>query len=511
MAYASAPVILDSTGQNIATSLATLATNIAAMKGATGTAGVGVASFVWYSNSGGDPQGTAGTIDTYRMTFTDGNHVDVSVYNGVNGLGALVWGNITGTLSDQADLRNALNAKADNAVSVSVTIATSDWALNTCNKSVTGVTPLSNIIITPDPTDFIAYSSAQIRATAQGNGTVTFQCETVPNEAITVNVLLVWNPKYATESGSIVSFNALRSAPLSSLAVDINPVQSGSGTPAYDNVRPISGWSEAKVTRCGKNLLGINRAEGTPSPTDVLVSPRLLATDKLYAGLRADNYYYRGYITNYSVTDSTIKVTSTNNFNYGVAFPVACHGGMTYTLSATLTGCNMSVGCYDANWNFIQRLKSVSSNTLVTFTTPADAAYITVVFGSSTLGTEGTATNIQLELGSSATSYEAYQSNTYTIDLDGTRYGGSLDVLSGVLTLTHGYIASYNSEVLPSTWISDRDVYAVGTTPTTGAEVVYELATPTTVQLTAQQVETLFGQNYIWADTGETTVTYISN
>ena len=68
---------------------------------------------------------------------------------------------------------------------------------------------------------------------------------------------------------------------------------------------------------------------------------------------------------------------------------------------------------------------------------------------------------------------------------------------------TYGYIASYNGETLPSTWISDRDVYAEGSTPTTGAEVVYELATPITYQLTPTQVNSLLGQTNLWADTGD--------
>jgi hypothetical protein len=86
---------------------------------------------------------------------------------------------------------------------------------------------------------------------------------------------------------------------------------------------------------------------------------------------------------------------------------------------------------------------------------------------------------------------------SYTIDLDGTRYGGQLDVTSGVLTLTHGEIASYDGETLPSEWISDRDEYQAGTTPTTGAQVVYELATPQTIQLTPTQVWAVQGGNTI--------------
>ncbi|MBQ6756774.1 MAG: carbohydrate binding domain-containing protein [Oscillospiraceae bacterium] len=41
-----------------------------------------------------------------------------------------------------------------------------------------------------------------------------------------------------------------------------------------------------------------------------------------------------------------------------------------------------------------------------------------------------------------------------------------------------------------------------------GVQLVYELATPITYQLTPTEVTTLLGQNNIWADTGDVTVTY---
>lgn len=102
----------------------------------------------------------------------------------------------------------------------------------------------------------------------------------------------------------------------------------------------------------------------------------------------------------------------------------------------------------------------------------------------------------------------AEDGTTYSIQFkDGdnplTVYGGTLDVTSGELTVTDAYIASYNAETLPSTWISDRDVYAEGTTPTTGAEVVYKLTNSVTYHLTPTQVRTLVGRNNIWADTGD--------
>lgn len=39
-------------------------------------------------------------------------------------------------------------------------------------------------------------------------------------------------------------------------------------------------------------------------------------------------------------------------------------------------------------------------------------------------------------------------------------------------------------------------------------QLVYELATPQTYQLTPTQIQTLIGQNNVWADCGDTSVTY---
>ena len=98
-----------------------------------------------------------------------------------------------------------------------------------------------------------------------------------------------------------------------------------------------------------------------------------------------------------------------------------------------------------------------------------------------------------------ATTYSADWTSTA-----GTVYGGTLDVVTGVLTVTMANIASYNGETINEPWLSSMDAYAAGTTPTTGAQVVYPLATPLTYQLTAQEVELIKGLNNVWADTNTT-------
>ena len=123
--------------------------------------------------------------------------------------------------------------------------------------------------------------------------------------------------------------------------------------------------------------------------------------------------------------------------------------------------------------------------------------------------TVDTVVKIQAELGSTATAYEPYQGTTYDITFPteaGTVYGGTVDVVTGVLTVDRANIPSYNGETITEPWLSSMDEYTPGATPTTGAQVVYKLSTPLTYQLTPQTVAALVGQNYVWADTGDVTV-----
>ncbi len=87
-------------------------------------------------------------------------------------------------------------------------------------------------------------------------------------------------------------------------------------------------------------------------------------------------------------------------------------------------------------------------------------------------------------------------------------YGGSVDVVSGRLSVTHGAIDSYAGETIGRPWISDRDAYAEDAVPTTGAQVVYPLRTPAVVSLAAAEIPALEGENRVWADTGAVSVSY---
>jgi len=242
----------------------------------------------------------------------------------------------------------------------------------------------------------------------------------------------------------------------------------------------------------------------------------------------------------FSHTDSTFKLKGTVSEQsykiFNLTLPPNVDLSTDYTLSATVTGTVDSclVGVYFKNGN--TDVENIRVN--IADTTPQNTKQVSAQFDNALFIIEGLQSGsyfdcevkIQLEKGGSATTFQPYSNicpisgwdeanvvvspttdaedgQTYNIQFtDGdnplTVYGGTLDVVSGELKVVP-YYASYNGETLEGEWISDRDVYAVGTTPTIGAQVVNIGATPQTYQLTPTQVKSLLGSNNVWCDTGK--------
>ena len=311
-----------------------------------------------------------------------------------------------------------------------------------------------------------------------------------------------------TASGSIATFSdGADSYPLKECVVNIEAVQSGSGDPSPTNVRPITGWSEAKVTRTGKNL-----STKTSQNNTVLAS---------------------------------IK------------------NGVTYTFSFKSTGTvgfnlkkNNNSGSIVAN----QALAS-GTNRYVVFTSDEDCDLYLNGFGEAGVPFSSVTSDYQLEVGSAPTDYIPYVGNAYTISLGDTRYGGTLDVRRGKLRVTHGYkdindfstltdwlsagglhiaeiagtytanassvCSMLKQKIINQAWASTTECYAIEagkiriyTTETTLAnfkakfaqlQLVYELATPIEVDLTPTEITTLLGTNNVWADCGDIEVEYCAD
>lgn len=326
------------------------------------------------------------------------------------------------------------------------------------------------------------------------------------------------------ENESIASFSdGAHNVPVSELIVNITATQEGSGVPAPDNERVVHGWSNCNIHKSGINLWdeeweigGINWITGANSSE----------TDRI----RSKNY-----------------IPVLPNTDYYMASPAVVR----------------YVWFYDANKNIIENVSG--SNNFIqlspinfNFTTPYNACYCRFI----TWTTYGTTYNndISINYPSTDTSYHAYNGTTYPISLGDTYYGGTLNVTTGELTKEKGYLLADGSEDWQVSGSGDSQIFYLNINDMESGtnldgltnyiknfsgstaelcirfgygstyifiysaltlagvsdlasfkdylsneplQIVYPLATPTTVQLTPTEVRTLLEDNNIFADTGD--------
>ena len=159
------------------------------------------------------------TTETYNVTTsaTAGiGRTSAASGSGVTNLvqssgGALVRGSNSTSQNTPADASNPHNnmqpyavvtkiikavpdTPASGGIDLSTTTAslgTTGWSNNSKTVNVTGVTSSNTVIISPAPADSDAWAAAGIVCTAQGSGTLTFGCDTVPSTNLTANVLIL--------------------------------------------------------------------------------------------------------------------------------------------------------------------------------------------------------------------------------------------------------------------------------------------------------------------------------
>lgn len=256
------------------------------------------------------------------------------------------------------------------------------------------------------------------------------------------------------------------------------PRQEGSGDPSPENIRPITGLDSVQVTRCGSNMFDFSKVVFSQSNVD--------------SGIVSVDYAQKtitiaAYINNVGYTQSLHDVVG--NVPAG-----------TYVLDAETSNVNASRIIY-----ILDTKRAVNFGTPTLFS-DADLNSTFSWYNNPNSPEPNTISNIRFCM--APTPYVPYQGNDYTLTLPETIYGGTVDAVTGEGSKTWGYIASYNGESLPGEWMSDRDVYSAGATPTTGAQVAYKLATPTAFQATgAQSIPALPGTNTIYTDADNVTVT----
>ena len=335
-------------------------------------------------------------------------------------------------------------------------------------------------------------------------------------------------------------------APVKALSIGIEPVQSGSGDPSPTNVRPITGWTVANVTRTGKNLFG-----GNALIDDYLNVPNLTVTKISDESMSYSTY---GQSTIAKIYDFDGKPNTRYTF---IASPSNSYTGQLPLVLLYSDGTNSWCNAFS---NGISVTTSAVGKTLIGlgFRQHALTTYINQKLSGLF---EGVLTADDLEV---------YQGTTYPITFPteaGTVYGGTLDVTNGVLTVnrvgqkfenvTASNVTQWGTtgstlnscrlylspvapfiqgdvglrvmkcNVLPTDY--NAAVYngtAVGVSTHNsghcgihidGATTVqdyidfinnndfflsWEIATPVTYTLTPTEVRTLLGLNNIWADTG---------
>ena len=255
----------------------------------------------------------------------------------------------------------------------------------------------------------------------------------------------------------------------------------------FENNCPISGWTAAEIARTGSNL----------------ISPFAWTYSNTAKGVT------------FSFTPENVTITGTStgsnadSSNIMFKSPIRLIAGQTYIFKIDGTWSTPELRLFLRNSSYANLWYGDTRNCTWTVRPSKDLeidrVMIRVKAANATFDVSGA---FYCNLGS-LDAYEPYKGTTYDVSFGsaGTVYGGMLtDNGDGTWTLKveSANIASYNGETLPGKWISSKDVYAPGTMPTVGAQVVYDLASPQTYTLTAPEVITLLlGINNIWADCGE--------
>ena len=185
-----------------------------------------------------------------------------------------------------------------------------------------------------------------------------------------------------------------------------------SGDKSPSNPSTITGVTQAKVTRCGKNL---ERKISTATINGVTATSNGDGTYVLSNIATQDTYF--------TFTELTIP----------------CKAGEKYNLSGISGGSSttyrLTIQCYDKTGNYINGTFIYSGNT--TFTPESDGFLTSSLFIKSGTAMNSVAVNPQIVIGDTESSFESPIYDDYTISLGDTYYGGSLDVATGVMTVTH--------------------------------------------------------------------------
>lgn len=349
----------------------------------------------------------------------------------------------------------------------------------------------------------------------------------------------------AVSGGAAVIPDSAAERVLRSVKVNVEPAQSGYGDPSPDNVRSISGWTAAKVTRCGKNLLDSDSAgyiNGITYRWKKGVVPN---------GVTA--------IMSFHDKDTTVDISD-------VFIGFSANDLSTQSLLTKYRWC-MQNGVIASDRTNKDRSDNTTICSNVVIYPKTDDAFNRLF----------ARYDIQVEVGIEATDFEPYVGDVFGISFPsdaGTVYGGTLDVTAGTLTVewyhlnVEEFTSAYDAPKTSSGKVFSKSIGNVGNTSPRGVassannitiicnrfichglvvadgecyvtnkgftlvfaipdasvntlelanawladnptQVVYQLAHPVVYQLTPRQIAALAGINTVFADCGPVSVEYV--
>lgn len=78
-----------------------------------------------------------------------------------------------------------------NYTAQSITINTNSWSNNTATASVSNMTPVKEVIVSPDSNSLAEWDKSRVYCSSQSANSLIFSCTTTPTATITANILVL--------------------------------------------------------------------------------------------------------------------------------------------------------------------------------------------------------------------------------------------------------------------------------------------------------------------------------
>lgn len=335
---------------------------------------------------------------------------------------------------------------------------------------------------------------------------------------VRVTAIEEYTPRPYTLSGNPVKLDNYEGMPMDVIAT-FAPKQGGSGDPSPTNIRAISGWTGAKLTKCGKNLVEYQNDYTTFKPTFISVGEVYHVFASSESGNGAFNI-------------RCLYADGTMGGDANILLPGITSGVYTYTAPKDIVG----ITFYDVDSSSVRG----GVKTMVWCGDVADSAYVpyqgetfSATFGQTVYGgtlnwNTGVLTvdrTIKVLDGSNVKAYSASaasgKGNAFIVAASDALMPATASILSSAVCSHYPTVLggdAYNGVQGVCVRATGAELYiydssrssmtaeeynawlAAQSTAGTPVQVCYKLATPTTIQLTVHEIAALRGVNTLYGD-----------